>query len=354
VNNSFRKIFLALSLLILSASAATFAQSKKESSVEAALALYGGENRMQRLIDEAKKEGELTWYESAPVEDVNAIIDAFTKKYGIKVKLWRSSSENVLQRIVNEARGGRFDVDIVENNAPEMEALHREKLLQQVNPPYLDDLIPQAISPHKEWIGTTVDIFVQAYNTDKVKKEELPKTYQDLLDPKWKGRLGIEAEDYGWFATLVQELGEEKGTKLFKDIVTTNGISVRKGHTLLTNLVASGEVPLGLTIYNYKPEQLKQKGAAIDWFLIPPAIAQFRCVGLAKKAPHPHAALLFYDFVLSDARPILFKKGFVTTSKKFEGPLNKLPLKFIDPVAALDMQDKWLKLFEEVITSKAK
>jgi len=350
--NALIKICLALSLLMLNVH--TFAQSKKESSVEAALALYEGESRMQRLIDEAKKEGELTWYESAPVEDVSAIIDAFTKKYGIKVKLWRSSSENVLQRIVNEARGGRFDVDIVENNAPEMEALHREKLLQQVNSPHFNDLIPQAISPHKEWVGTTIDVFVQAYNTGNIKKEELPRTYQDLLDPKWKGRLGIEAEDYGWFATLVQELGGAKGIKLFKDIVAANGISVRKGHTLLTNLVASGEVPLGLTIYNYKPEQLKQKGAAIDWFLIPPTIAQFRCVGLAKKAPHPHAALLFYDFVLSEARPILFKKGFITTSKKFEGPLNKLPLKFIDPVAALDMQDEWLKIYEEVITNKAK
>jgi iron(III) transport system substrate-binding protein len=309
---------------------------------------------MQRLMEGAKKEGELTWYESAPVEDVSAIIDAFTKKYGVKVKLWRSSSENVLQRIVNEARGGRFEVDIVENNAPEMEALHREQLLQQVKSPYLDDLIPQAIPAHKEWVGTTIDIFTQAYNTDKVKKEELPKTYQNLLDPKWRGRLGIEAEDYGWFATLTQELGGEKGIKLFKDIVDINGISVRKGHTLLTNLVASGEVPLGLTVYNYKPEQLKQKGAAIDSFFIAPAIAQFRSAAVLKKAPHPHAAVLFYDFLLSEARPILFKKGFVTTSKKFEGPLNKLPLIFIDPVAALDMQDKWLKLYEEVVTKKAK
>lgn len=308
---------------------------------------------MQRLVEGAKKEGELTLYQSAPIEDLAPIIDAFTKKYGIKVNSWRSSSENVLQRVITEARGGRFDVDVVENNAPEMEALHREQLLQQVKSPYIDDVIPQAIPTHKEWVGTTIDIFVQAYNTDKVKKEELPKTYQDLLNPKWKGRLGIEAEDQGWFATLTQELGGEKGVKLFKDIVAANGISVRKGHTLLTQLVASGEVPLGLTIYNYKPEQLKQKGAAIDWFLIPPTIAQFRTMAMTKKAPHPHAAVLFYDFMLAEGRSLLTKKAFVSTSKKYESPLTKVPLKFIDPATALDNQDRWVETYQQVIVNNA-
>jgi hypothetical protein len=126
-------------------------------------------------------------------------------------------------------------------------------------------LIPQAITPHREWIATRLNIFTQAYNTNLVKKEELPKTYHDLLDPKWKGKLGIEAEDLDWFAVVIRQLGEEKGLKLFRDIVASNGLSVRKGHTLLTNLVASGEVPFALTVYGYKAEQLKNKGAPIDW-----------------------------------------------------------------------------------------
>ncbi len=299
-------------------------------------------------MEGAKKEGELTIYGSMTADDMLPVIDAFTKKYGIKVKSWRSGSENILQRVVSEERAGRFEVDIVENNAPEMEALHREKLLQQVKSPYLADLMPQAIPAHKEWVGTTIDIFVQAYNTEKVKKEELPKTYQDLLDPKWKGRLGIEAEDQHWLATVIQELGQEKGTKLFKTIVETNGMSVRKGHTLLAQLVASGEVPLALTTYSNKPVQFKQKGEPIDWFLIPPTVAQFRTIGLLKNALHPYAAMLFYDFMLSDAQQILANRYYVPTSVKIASPLKKLTLKFIDPGFFLDNNEKWTQTFNEI------
>jgi iron(III) transport system substrate-binding protein len=255
---------------------------------------------------------------------------------------------------VTEARANRFDVDVVETNGPELESLHREKLLQEVKSPYLADLIPQAILPHREWIGTRLNIFAMAYNTKLVKKEELPKTYQDLLNPKWKGKLGIEAEDADWFAAVIGQLGEEKGLKLFHDIVSTNGLSVRKGHTLLTNLVASGEVPLSLTVYNYKAEQLKNKGAPLDWFVIPPAIARPNGVGITKRAPHPNAAVLFFDFMLTDAQPILLQRDFVPTSKKVDTPLNKMPLKFVDPKIILDENEKWTKLYDEIITKQSR
>ncbi len=355
MNNSTARVRVGLLLLLLSMSFHTaipaVAQSKAESSV-AESALYQGENRLQRLIEGAKKEGELTVYAVGP--DMALITDAFTKKYGIKVKAWRSSSENVLRRVLTEARAGRFEVDIMENNPLEMEALRREKMLQRVNSPYHGDLMPQAVPEHKEWVAGSIAVFVQAYNTDKVKKEDLPKTYQDLLDPKWKGRLGIDGGDHAWFATLLQKLGQEKGTRLFKEIVDTNGISVRKGHSLLTQMVSSGEVPLGLTIYNNRPVQLKQKGAPIEWFVIPPTIAQHRTIGLLRKASHPHAAVLFYDFMLSDAQEILFKQHYVPTSTKFNTPLTKLPLTFIDPALSVDLNNKWLKDYEEAVTKRAR
>jgi iron(III) transport system substrate-binding protein len=340
---------VAAALTALSMSAA-IAQNK--GSAEAAG--YSGPDRQTRLLEAAKKEGELMIYTSAPVDDMAVLTAAFEKKYGIKVKLWRAGSEKVLQRAVVESRVNRFDVDIIETNGPEMESLHREKILQEVKSPYLADLIPQAIMPHREWIGTRLNIFSLAYNTRMVKKEELPKAYQDLLDPKWKGRLGIEAEDLDWFAGTIVELGEAKGLKLFRDIVAANGLSVRKGHTLLANLVASGEVPLTLTVYNYKVEQLKNKGAPIDWFVIPPAIARANGVGVARHAPHPNAAVLFFDFMLSDAQPILLQRDFVPTSKKVDTKLNKVPLKFVDPKIILDENDKWSKLYDEIITRQSK
>ena len=117
--------------------------------------------------------------------------------------MWRSTSENIVRRSVTEARAGRFEVDVIETNAPEMEALHREKVLHEVKSPHIAELISQAIPAHREWIGTRLNVFVLAYNTKLVRKEELPKSYEDLLNPRWKGRLGIEASDIDWFAGVV-------------------------------------------------------------------------------------------------------------------------------------------------------
>ncbi len=347
--------FSVLALLLVNSYAtAVAADPPKAAPSVKEIALYQGPDRQERLVEAARKEGELLIYNAAPIEDLQPIATAFTRKYGVKVKFWRASSESVLRRVLSEAQGGRFEVDIVENNAPENEALHRENLLQEVRSPHIKDLIPQASPAHKEWVGSAYDVFVAAYNTNLVKKEELPKTYQDLNDPKWKGRLGIEAEDQGWFATVVEEMADQQGLKLFNEIATKNGFSVRKGHSLLANLVASGEVPLALTAYNWKPMQLKEKGVPIEWFTLSPAIAQFRTVAMPKKAPHPHAAVLFYDFMLSEGQALLASRSLVPTSKKTDFPLAKVPVKFIDPVRALDMQAKWIKTYDEVIIKRAR
>jgi iron(III) transport system substrate-binding protein len=316
------------------------------------VAMYEGADREQKLVDAAKKEGKLTLYTSMAADDMQKIATSFEQKYGIKVNVWRASSENVLQRAVTEAKAGKFDFDVVETNGPELEAMHREKLLQEVKSPYLKDLIPEAILPHKEWVATRLNIFVQAYNTQKVKKEELPKNYEDLLDPKWKGRIGIEESDIDWLATVTKDMGEDKGIKLFKDVVAQNGVSVRKGHTLLTQMVASGEVPLALTVYNYKSEQMKKDGAPIDWFAIEPAIARPNGEGVAKNAPHPSAAVLFFDYMLNDAQAMLAKSEFVPTNKKIDTNLNKMKMKFADPAATLDENDKWTKIYDETFIKK--
>ena len=318
------------------------------------LAMYQGADREQRMAAGARLEGALTVYTSLTVEDITELAAAFEKKYGVKVKFWRAGSEKVLQRIVTEGRAGRFDFDVVETNGPELESLRREKLLLKAFSPYAADLVPQAILPHQEWIGTRLNMFVQIYNTKLVKKEDFPKTYQDLLDPKWKGRLGIEAEDTDWFGTVVKELGEEKGLKLFRDIVATNGLSVRKGHTLLAGLVASGEVPLGLTVYNHNADKLKKKGAPVDWDVIQPAIVRANGIALSKKPAHPHAAVLFYDFLLSDGQLILAKNEYLAASRKAGTILDQVQLRFIDASTVLDESAKWEKLYAEIITRQSR
>jgi iron(III) transport system substrate-binding protein len=341
-------LLVVVSTLVIAGCGSTSTPSASRATA-ADLALYEGQDRTQRLIEGAKREGEITIYTSAQTTDLGPVVEAYEKKYGIKASIWRAGSEAVLNRALQEARAGRHTVDIVETNGPELESLSREQILQLVKSPYHADLIAPAIRPHGEWVGTRLNVFVQAYNTKLVKKEELPKTWDDLTDPRWKGRLGIEQEDSDWLAGIYGEIGEERASKVFRQITAANGVSVRKGHTLLTQLVASGEVPLALTVYNYKAEQLRREGAPIDWFTIGNAIARPNGVGLAKQAPHPHAALLFYDFELSEeGQKIIADREFVPTSRKVDTPLNKVPMTFVDARVSIDEYDKWKNLYTDL------
>jgi iron(III) transport system substrate-binding protein len=312
------------------------------------IAAYQGPDRQQRLIEGAKREKELTFYSSIPPADISILVAAFDKKYGIKVKVWRADSEGFLQRILSEARARRFEVDVMAGSSSALEPLYRENLLQEVKSPVLTDIIEQAIAPHRQWVAVYLSLFVQAYNTNLIGKEGLPRSFGEFVRPQWRGKLGMEAEDFDWFAEVVSELGEERGLRLFRDIVETNGISVRKGHSLLNNLVVAGEVPFALTDYGFLAEQSKRKGAPLDWLVIAPAIARATAEGLARNAPHPHAAMLFYDFLLSDAQPLLADRQFLTVSKNIES-LYKHPVKLIDSAVMLDQARKWQDLFQKTV-----
>jgi iron(III) transport system substrate-binding protein len=197
-------------------------------------------------------------------------------------------------------------------------------------------------------------VWVQAYNTNAVKKADLPRTYADLLNPKWKGKLGLEAKNQDWFQSIVEVMGGgEKGLKFFSDLMAVNGVSPRTGHTLLTNLVVSGEVPLALSVYNYMPEQAKKKGAPVDWFALEPAIARSNAVGVALKAPHPAAALLFHEFMLTDAQHLMTTIDYVPTNTTVTSPLKGVKILITDPIKSLDEAEKWSKLFDETVIKKA-
>ncbi len=323
-------------LCCLDGSSVPPANAQPANSELAAIANYSGADRSARILAGAKKEGVVNIYTSETADDLAALTAAFQSKYGVRVNVWRGSAENILQRAVVEARGGRFDVDAIETGATTMESLQREQLLQQVSSPAFADLKPEAIRPHHEWVGTRYNVFVVAYNTDVVNRADLPKSYDDLTQPKWKGKLGIEVESRDWFGTLITTLGGDRGLALFRKIVATNGISARKGHTLLVNLVISGEVPLAISTYLYKVAQLKSRGAPIDWVAISPVVARFEGVGVASRAPHPHAAMLYLDFMLTDAQAILAKRHFAPASTKVSvSPDDALPAGiqpiFLDP-----------------------
>src|SRR6266850_7944289 len=304
---------------------------------DASLLRYNGPDRARKVIAAAQKEGSFALYTSFAEKDLPPLTVAFEKKYGVKVKIWRAGSEKVLQRTLAEAAARRYEVDAIHSSALEMETLHREKILQPVASPHSTELIAGAPRPHGEWVATYLSVWVQAYNTKLIKKEDLPGTFQDLLDPKWKGKLGIEANVPEWYSTVVLDMGEEKGIKFFRDLVGRNGLSVRTGHSLLNNMVVAGEVPLALTVYNCVADAARRKGAAIDWFVLEPAVARMSGIGIARRAPHPNAALLFHDFMLStEAQELLLSMKYVPTNTKVPSPLARQRFTLVDPAVALD------------------
>ena len=319
----------------------------------AELAVDAGAGRHERLAKAARQEGSVTFYTSIPEKDMAVLAADFEKRYGVKVQVWRASTLKVVQRLLTETQAGRWNFDAVDISSPEMEILYQEKLLQEVRSELHRDVIPETLMAHRGWAPQFLSVFVQAYNTNAVKKEELPKSYQDLADPRWKGRLGVEANDQEWYCGLLKHMGEEKVTKLFRQIVDTNGWSVRSGHSLLSNLVASGEVPLALTVYSYMADQAKQKGAPVEWFAIEPLIGRSNGIGVSRRPPHPNAALLFYEFMIGEAQPLMVKMNYLSPLRKLAFDMKGAKVHFINPAAPRVEVEKCEAAFSELLKVKS-
>src|SRR5687767_7357488 len=254
-----RRSFNAALLATLAAPTLARAQRPVESPHKA---LYMSADRGERLLAEARKQKEVVMYTSLNLKDSVPLTEAFEKRTGLKVSLWRASSEKVLQRAITEARAGRFSVDVIETNAPEMEAMYRENLLEEFTSVHFKDLPPAAFPKHRQYVATRFNFFTIGYNTNLVKANEVPNTYEDLVHPRWKGRVGLEGSDVDWFAAVVKAMGEEKGLAMFRKMAE-NQPQIRTGHTLMAELVASGEIPLAATLYNHNVERLVVKGAPV-------------------------------------------------------------------------------------------
>ena len=282
------------------------------------------------LAERARREGTLTFYTSLAPTESQPLAAAFEKKYGVKVELWRGLSSEVVQRTITEAKGRRFTVDVVETNGPEMEMIGREQLL---------------VSP---WTSDRLDLFVVGYNTTKVKRADIPATYEGFTDPKWKGRVALEATDSEWMATVVKSLPGTRGMALMRKLAALKP-TLRTGHVLLASLVAAGDVPVGLAMYSSNIETLKRKGAPIDYVPVQPVVARPQGIGVAKSAPHPNAARLFAEYVLSPEGQQLFASmGRVPASTNARNGSSNFPFVMIDPVTVLDESVKWQQLWNEL------
>jgi iron(III) transport system substrate-binding protein len=344
------KIFLFGLTVVLAGSGLITACSKE---VEKKLAnedifLYQGPDRDQKVIDQARQEGVVSIYTSMTLIDWEQIARAFERKYDIKTKVRRAGAGKIVYGAMTEAKAGRHEVDVFELLGPPIEKLYREKLLAEFYSPELTNLIPQALPKHRHYVMDRLNLFVLAYNTQHVKPAEVPKSYEDLLNPKWLNRLAMEPTDVDWFASVVKGTGEEKGLNFFKKLAAQQP-KMMEGHTLLVQRTASGEAVMALNAFSQGVEQLKKKDATIAWKVLPPVIAGANGLGIAKNAPHPYAALLLVDFVLSkEGQEILRGNDRVTVNRLVASPLTGLDYEIVDPTLVLDEWDKWSTLWSNL------
>lgn len=308
------------------------------------------EQREARLLAAAKAEGEVTVYSTAPPEDNQALVDAFEARTHIHVNLWRGKSEDILQRTLAEATAGVRTVDALINTGVGLETMHREGLLPKISSRWTQTLIPEAAPAHGEWIGFYLAPMVQFANTGVIRKADLPKSWDDLADPKWKGKLGIESADSDWLQAVIENMGRDKGLAAFREIAK-NHVSVRRGHSLLANLVVAGEVPFALTAYQFTTQQIKDSGAPVEWYSIGPAFTPQVAVALLKQPPHPNAAQVFADFLLGPAQDVLAKRSFVASRKDVFAKAG-FEIKVQDAPAAIDGQTEWEGIYKSLFSTR--
>jgi iron(III) transport system substrate-binding protein len=204
-----------------------------------------------------------------------------------------------------ERKTGNFSADTV--SVGEFETYHMQKmgLLAPYNPPSAAVYPDGFKDPKGYWADLYDNLLVMAYNTTRVKREELPKRYEDLLHPRWKGRMALDQNEDRWFANMLHIMGEKKGME-FMQALAKQDIAFRRGRTLLTQLLVAGEFDLQIVAYWYRIHLMKKKGAPVDWIAMEPVIVALHPISLVDRAPHPNTGKLFIDFALSEEGQKIF------------------------------------------------
>jgi len=247
-------------------------------------------------INQARKEGEVVWYTAMNVPDAEVVRKPFNERYPfVRLTLLRSTGEKVRTRILTEAQADRNTWDVVSFNLLDIDALAREGLLAEYRSPEAASGY-SAGSVDARRAAIYVRQYVIGYNTRLVK--DPPKSWADLLQPQWTGQLAIDESDVEWYAAMLDYWGRDKGTQFMRALARQKP-QQRRGHSLLTRLLVAGDFPLAL-IHAGEIEKEKQDGAPVEWVrTLDPVITSPSQVAIAAKAPHPAAARLFVDFLLS-------------------------------------------------------
>ncbi len=326
------------------------------------VALLKGRDRQKILVQGAKEEGKLVWYSTLIVEQlVRPMKAAFEKEYPfIQVEFFRGNSERVAQKVIEEYQAGRHDVDVVDGTVTAA-LIRRAGFAQRFFSPYLAEYPRQLRDPQGFWGVSNLYFMTLGYNTRMVKANEVPKSWNDLLNPKWKGEI-IWSTSRGsgapvFIGNILTAMGKEKGLAYLEKLGKQNIAKSTASARALLDLVIAGEYPLVLNIFSHHAVISKKAGAPSEWQPIEPVAAPVHTFGLPRNSPHPHAAMLFIDFVLSQKGQKVFQEvNYLPAHPKM--PAKEAGLKpgggrfkranFLNPETLLDKGNEWVDIFQKL------
>jgi iron(III) transport system substrate-binding protein len=321
------------------------------SSVDA-IANYTGPDRQRVLEEGARREGSLLIYTTGT--QIKPLIDRFEQKYPyVRVELGRASSADTARKVVEEYRAGYHKVDAFELASHGLVVPRDEKILQPFRSPELAAFAADAVEAGRHWVVVRESYTGIGFNTKLLPPEKAPKTYQDLLDPQWKGRMaisGVSTTAINWVGTMLIAQGRDFVRKLGAQNIRVYNLTGRA----LANLMTAGEVMLSPTIYNSHVAASARKGAPLGWFAPGPVPVTDSGVAVARKAPHPHAAMLFVDFLMSKESQALYQQlGYDSPRSDAVGAGAKLQRLYLTnrPNYIREYED-WAKLYQDVFVRR--
>ena len=260
------------------------------------------------LIRGAKKEGKVVFWSSMRIDDSKALAAGFEARYPfIKVDIFRAGGEQIVNRAMAEHLAGRTTYDVV--NAFALKVLQNKGMLQPYAAEEATHYPAGFKDPQNYWVSLYSGYNVIGYNTKLVPKAEAPRNWEDLLNPRWKGKLGMDDEEYFWHAGMLKHWGEEKGRKYMEDL-SRQGLQFRNGHALLADLMSIGEFPVVVVVYPDQIEQMKAKGQTVEWIkTTDPILVNLAPVGVAARAPQPNAAKLLMNYSISKEGQEILQKA---------------------------------------------
>ena len=272
------------------------------------------------LIDAAKKEGRVTWYTSQIINQLaRPIADAFTGKYGIKVDVIRADVTDTVLRITSEAKAGKMQADVFDgtSSAP---ALKKAGLVLRWQPDTAASLPKQFVDSEGYWTANNLYVLTPIFNTQLAPRGTEPRVWEDLLDPKYKGKIAISglissSSGPGFVGAVLTDMGEENGMTYLRKLAAQNVTNIYSSARAMVDQVMAGEYTIGLQGFNHQPVISAAQGAPVDWIKWNPALAVLSVAAVTKDAPHPNAGKLLVDFLVSkEGQQIFADNNYVTVN----------------------------------------